>query len=238
MIDIVRESVESTIRKTGAIRVIQEGIAERARSTTVGGHNARFIAVPVEQPYCRINSVAQQLRSVAPDSVDVATCVGQCWAPGRRQGGPRCMEASHTPAHQCATTARVATEADVAAIAEALPEVAVRPWHRSPGWAVAGRSFLRVRSEAEGWLVAFVDSVEASQALIAAAPDVFKTTPHYDGYPVVLVDLDAASREELVEIIIDSWLAKAPKRLAREHRPRLIAQVRRADPGPEGARTM
>ena len=52
------------------------------------------------------------------------------------------------------------------------------------------------------------------QALLATeAPAVF-TTPHFDGYPALLVDLDAADIALLEELIADAWLAQAPKRLA------------------------
>lgn len=60
MLDIVRESAASTMRKIGSIRTCQENIAERARSATPGGRDAQFLAVLFEQPYCRINKVAER----------------------------------------------------------------------------------------------------------------------------------------------------------------------------------
>jgi len=59
--------------------------------------------------------------------------------------------------------------------------------------------------------------VGVKEALISDAPDVFFTTPHFDGYPAVLVDLDAASVEDLEEVILEAWAAQAPKRLSREY---------------------
>jgi hypothetical protein len=53
--------------------------------------------------------------------------------------------------------------------------------------------------------------VGVKEALISDAPDVFFTTPHFDGYPAVLVDLDAASVEDLEEVILEAWAAQAPK---------------------------
>ena len=50
--------------------------------------------------------------------------------------------------------------------------------------------------------------------MIDARPDVFFVTPHYDGYPIVLVHVEAAEREELAGRLEDSWSAVAPKRLA------------------------
>jgi Fic family protein len=60
MLDIVRESATSTIRKIAAIRSCQEDIAERARAATPGGRDAQFLAVLFEQPYCRIHLVAER----------------------------------------------------------------------------------------------------------------------------------------------------------------------------------
>lgn len=60
MLDVVRESASSTIRKIGSIRACQDDIAERARAATPGGRDAQFLDVLFEQPYCRIGTVAQR----------------------------------------------------------------------------------------------------------------------------------------------------------------------------------
>jgi Fic family protein len=60
MLDVVRESATSTTRKIAAIRNCQDDIAERARTATPGGRDAQFLAVLFEQPYCRINLVAER----------------------------------------------------------------------------------------------------------------------------------------------------------------------------------
>jgi hypothetical protein len=52
-------------------------------------------------------------------------------------------------------------------------------------------------------------------ALIAAEPEVFFTTPHFDGYPMVLLQLAAIDTAELTELITDAWLAQAPKTLVK-----------------------
>jgi hypothetical protein len=54
-------------------------------------------------------------------------------------------------------------------------------------------------------------------ALIAEDPAVFFTTPHFDGYPAVLVRLERISASALEELIEDAWLACAPKRLAQSY---------------------
>jgi len=111
----------------------------------------------------------------------------------------------------------VATEADVRRIALSLPEVVEKPWFNTPGFRVKDSGFLRIRSEAEGWLVAFVEDEGEKQALLESEPEKFRTTPHYDGYPTILVDLDAVDEQELTEIICESWRQKAPKRVLQQH---------------------
>jgi hypothetical protein len=55
------------------------------------------------------------------------------------------------------------------------------------------------------------------ELLLADARDVFFTTPHFDGYPAVLVQLEKIGLEDLREVIVDAWLARAPKRLAQSY---------------------
>ena len=107
----------------------------------------------------------------------------------------------------------MATEDDVRRIALALPETIEKPWYGSPGFRVKDKGFLRIRSEAEGGLVVFVSDLGEKEALLASDTEVFFTTPHYDGYPAVLVNLPAIAVDELTELIIDSWRLKAPKRV-------------------------
>jgi hypothetical protein len=55
------------------------------------------------------------------------------------------------------------------------------------------------------------------EALIADNPVAFFTTPHFHGYPAVLVRLADISSAELEELIVEAWLARAPKRLAKDY---------------------
>ena len=52
------------------------------------------------------------------------------------------------------------------------------------------------------------------EALLADNPAVFFTTPHFNGYPAILVRLDRIAVAELDELVAEAWLARAPKRLA------------------------
>ena len=54
------------------------------------------------------------------------------------------------------------------------------------------------------------------QALIADAPEIYFTTPHFDGNPAVLVRLGKIRVRELTELVTEAWLLRAPKRLAAE----------------------
>jgi hypothetical protein len=53
-------------------------------------------------------------------------------------------------------------------------------------------------------------------ALIADEPEVYFTTPHFDGYPAVLVKLAEIDDVALRELIVEAWLRQAPKRLVQE----------------------
>ena len=104
-------------------------------------------------------------------------------------------------------------EADVRELALALPETSERPSYGTPGFRVKDRLFARLRDGNEV-LVLWCDNLDEKELLIGAEPDKFFTTPHYDGHAMVLVRLAAVDREELGELLAESWRLRAPKRLA------------------------
>jgi hypothetical protein len=58
---------------------------------------------------------------------------------------------------------------------------------------------------------------DQKQLLLASGSPYF-TTPHFNGYPAVLVrisDLGELSRDELRDLVVDAWLARAQKRVAK-----------------------
>jgi hypothetical protein len=63
-----------------------------------------------------------------------------------------------------------------------------------------------------------VEHLVAKEALVAEGGPFF-TTPHFDGYPAILVRLEEISVEDLEEVVVEAWLARAPKRLAKEYLP-------------------
>lgn len=103
---------------------------------------------------------------------------------------------------------------DVVALATALPEVAESTSYRTPSLTVRGRSFARLRTEAEGRLV-LLCPLEEKEALLACGDPAFSTTPHYDGYGAILVDLELVSGTQLAELVQDAWRHRAPVRLRR-----------------------
>ena len=107
----------------------------------------------------------------------------------------------------------MATWATVMRLGVKLPEVEESTWFGTPSLKVRKRSFVRLKEEDVA--VVLVD-LDEKEALLRAEPDVFFTTPHYDGYPAMLVRLSAISDEELREVLTESWRRVAPKRLVKE----------------------
>jgi hypothetical protein len=66
-------------------------------------------------------------------------------------------------------------------------------------------------------LAVWVDDVGVKEALLSDDPDVFFTTPHFDGYAIVLIRLEEIPVPELEELIIEAWLDRAPKRRVSEY---------------------
>jgi hypothetical protein len=111
----------------------------------------------------------------------------------------------------------MATEEDVREIALSLPDTIEKPSYGTPGYRVRDKGFLRIRSEAEGGLMVFVADIGEKEALLAAEPDKFFTTSHYDGHASVLVHLPAIDVDELRELITESWRLKAPARVRKAY---------------------
>jgi hypothetical protein len=124
----------------------------------------------------------------------------------------------------------MATWADVNRLALELPEVAERPSHGNKDWRVRDKGFVWERPLRRADYEALGDSapdgpilgvrvadVGVKAALIADDPAVYFTTPHFDGYPAVLVRLDEIGVAELRELIVEAWLIRAPKRLAQQY---------------------
>ncbi|MEV6276529.1 MmcQ/YjbR family DNA-binding protein [Nocardia sp. NPDC051832] len=100
-------------------------------------------------------------------------------------------------------------------LATELPGVEESTWWRSPALKVGKKGFARLRDEAEGGLVLMCEMVE-KEALLASGDPTFYTTPHYDGYPYILIDLDRIGRDQLRELLDAAWWQSAPAKLRKE----------------------
>jgi hypothetical protein len=66
-------------------------------------------------------------------------------------------------------------------------------------------------------LGARVEHEVAKQALLEDPSGVFFTTPHFDGYPIILARLAELDDETLEEVVVEAWLARAPEKLAKSY---------------------
>jgi hypothetical protein len=124
----------------------------------------------------------------------------------------------------------MATWDDVRTLALALPETSERVSRELRQWRVKDKLLIWERPlrpkeiEALGVdaptgpiLGARVEHVGAKEALLAADPHVFFTTPHFDGFPAILARLDRIALEDLNELIVEAWLVRAPKALIKSY---------------------
>ena len=61
--------------------------------------------------------------------------------------------------------------------------------------------------------VVYVGDEAEKQALLLGEPDLFFTTPGYDGLPLVLLRLAEVGVDRLSELVTDAWRMRAPKDL-------------------------
>ena len=122
----------------------------------------------------------------------------------------------------------MATLADLDRIALALPEVERWETDGRVGYGAFGKAFCyhrEPRKDALGpdgerltdVLVFRTAGREGKELALASGPPFF-TTPHFNGYPAVLAriaDLAQLDEETLRETVVEAWLTRAPKRVAK-----------------------
>ncbi len=124
----------------------------------------------------------------------------------------------------------MATIADLDKIALALPHTTKEVSDDGrPSYLAHGKRFLLHRSrrpdavDAKGErlddvLMFRVADLDVKDLLLADDRGVYFTTPHFDGYPAVLVripELSRIDRDELREMVVEAWLTRAQKRVAK-----------------------
>jgi hypothetical protein len=115
---------------------------------------------------------------------------------------------------------------DVRRIALALPEASERVSREKRQWRVKDKLFvwerpLRAKEVEElgeaapdgPILGARVEHLGAKEALLADDSSAYFTTSHFTGYAAILVRLDRIAVEDLDEVIVEAWFARAPKKL-------------------------
>jgi len=124
---------------------------------------------------------------------------------------------------------------DVDRLAGEFPGVETGTSYGNRAWKVGGKGFAWERplrktdlealgdAAPEGPILGVrVEHLVAKEALLADDPGVYFTTPHFKGYPAILVRLDRIGLSDLEEVIVEAWLCRAPKRLVQayvdEHR--------------------
>src|SRR5512142_422555 len=123
----------------------------------------------------------------------------------------------------------MATWDDVRRIALALPETDEVRSRGNAHWRVRDKNFVWERPLRRSDLAALgdaapsgpllgvrVEHLGAKEALLADGATPCFTIPHFDGFPAVLVRLGEVGAEELEELIVEAWLCRAPRRLARD----------------------
>ncbi len=124
----------------------------------------------------------------------------------------------------------MATWEQVRRYASALPGVTEETSRHNAAWIVGKKFFLWERPLRKSDLAALGDhapegpilgvrtaDLEMKEALLRSDPDIFFTTPHFDGYPALLIPLARVSAKTLKDVIVEAWLARAPDALARDY---------------------
>src|SRR4051794_38424267 len=98
----------------------------------------------------------------------------------------------------------------------ALPGVEEGTSYGTPSLKVRGKFLCRLRTNPDALVMRVIDLADR-EALLKGEPDVYFSTPHYDGYPAVLVRLEQIGLDVLAELIEDAWRVQAPKRVVAAH---------------------
>jgi hypothetical protein len=120
---------------------------------------------------------------------------------------------------------------DLDELALALPQVTKEVSDDGrPSYLVHGKRFVLQRSRRpdavdpetgerlDDVLMFRVADLDVKELMLADEREVYFTTPHFKGYPAVLVripELARLDRDELHDLVAEAWLTRAQKRLAK-----------------------
>ncbi len=96
-----------------------------------------------------------------------------------------------------------------------LPGVEESTSYGTPAFKVRGKLFVRKHQDGES-LVIKVEPTERAMR-IKSDPETFHITDHYLNTPWVLVRIASVAREDLRDLLTESWRQSAPKRLLTEY---------------------
>jgi hypothetical protein len=111
-----------------------------------------------------------------------------------------------------------ATWAEVAAFALTLPDTELSTSYGKPAVKVRGKAFLFPSREADSFGV--MSPLGEKELLMETEPESFWETPHYGGFPAVLVRYGSQSRERIEMVIGRAWWDRASKAQRTEFGPR------------------
>lgn len=110
------------------------------------------------------------------------------------------------------------TWAEVAAFAQSLPDAELSTSYGKPAIKVRGKAFIFPSREASSFGV--MSPLVEKELLMETEPDTFWETPHYSGYPAVLVRYASRSRERIEMVVQRAWWDRASKAQRTEFGPR------------------
>ena len=125
----------------------------------------------------------------------------------------------------------MATMADLDELALAMPQTTKEVTEEGrPSYLVHGKRYLIHRGRRpdavdpqtgerlDDVLMFRVEDLGVKELMLTDARGIYFTTPHFDGYPAVLVripDLARLNLGELGDLVAEAWLTRAQKRLAK-----------------------